>query len=60
MHSPMLHITSLVIIVAYYIYLEICEGKLDGELKVNYPVDLWTFEDILSIQGGEGKIRKFP
>ena len=49
-HSPMLHITSLAIVVAYDIYLEVCEGKLDAEWKVQYPVDFWTFRDILSIQ----------
>ena len=49
-HSPMLHVTSLAIVVAYDIYLEVCEGKLDQDWKVNYPVDFWTFRDILSIQ----------
>ena len=49
-HFPMFHITSLAILVAYDIYLEIYEGKLDGELKVNYPVDFWTFRDTLSVQ----------
>jgi len=46
----MLHITSLAIVVAYDIYLEVCEGKLDEEWKVNHPADFWTFRDILSIQ----------
>lgn len=49
-HSPMLHITSLAIVVAYDIYLEVCEGKLDKDWRVIYPVDFWTFRDILSIQ----------
>jgi len=49
-HSPMLHATSLAIVIAYDIYLECVEGKLDKDWLVNYPVDFWTFRDILSIQ----------
>ena len=49
-HSPMLHATSLAICVAYDIYLEIAEGQLDSDWKIRFPVDFWTFRDVLSIQ----------
>ena len=49
-HLPMLHATSLAIVVAYDIYLIITEGKLDEDWRVSSPVDFWTFGDVLSIQ----------
>ena len=49
-HSPMLHATSLAIVIAYDMYLEVAEGKIDSEWKLQHPVDFWTFRDVLSIQ----------
>ena len=46
-HSPMLHATSLAIVVAYDIYLEINEGKLDEDWRVSFLVDFWSFRDVL-------------
>ena len=46
----MLHTTSLAIVVAYDIYLEITEGKLNEDWRGSFPVDFWTFRDVLSIQ----------
>ncbi len=36
-HSPMLHATALAIVIAYDMYLEVAEGKLDNDLRVEYP-----------------------
>ena len=33
-----------------YVYLEVCEGKLDEDWKANHSSDFWTFRDILLIQ----------
>ena len=41
---------SLAIVVAYNIYLEKTEGKLNLDWKMIYPIDFWTFRDLLSIQ----------
>ena len=41
---------SLAIVIAYDIYLEVTEGQLDVDWKLVYPVDFWTFCDVLSIQ----------
>ena len=49
-HSPMLHATALAIVVAYDMYLEVAEGELDADWKLEYPVDFWTFRDVLSVQ----------
>ena len=46
----MLHAIALAIVISYDIYLEVCEGDLDSQWKVDYPVNFWTFRDILSIQ----------
>ena len=54
----MLHATSLAIIVAYYIYLEITEEKLDEDWRVSSSVDFWTFRDVLSIQMLEYNLSK--
>ena len=49
-HSPMLHAIALAIVIAYDMYLEVAEGKLNSDWKVTYPVDFWTFYDFLSLQ----------
>ena len=61
-HSPMLHATALAIVIAYDMYLEVAEGKLDSDWKLTYPVDFWTFRDVLSIQMLEynPKNRNYP
>jgi hypothetical protein len=49
-HSPMLHGKSLAVVVAYDLYLEVAEGKLDSAWEIDEPVDFWTFREKLSIQ----------
>ena len=58
----MLHATALAIVVAYDIYLEVAEGKLDKDWELEHPVDFWTFRDVLSVQMLEydPKNRKYP
>ena len=60
-HSPMLHATVLAIVIAYDIYLEVAEGKLDSDWRLTYPVDFWTFRNVLSVQMSEynPKSRKY-
>ena len=36
--------------IAYGIYLVVSEAKVDGDLGVIYPVDVWTFWYVLSVQ----------
>ena len=40
--SPMLHATSLTICVAYNIYLEVAEGQIDSDRKIETPVNFWN------------------
>ena len=49
-HAPVNHAKALAIVIAYDMYLKICEGQLDPRFKVDDPVDFFTFRDILSIQ----------
>ena len=49
-HLSMIYATSLAIVVAYDIYLECVNGNLDKDWLVTYPVDFWTFQDMLLIQ----------
>ena len=46
----MLHTMSLAGVVAYDMYLEVAEGKLDQTWKDENSVDFWTFRDLLSNQ----------
>jgi hypothetical protein len=46
----MLHGKSLAAVVAYNLYLEVAEGKLDLALEIDEPVDFWTFREKLLIQ----------
>ena len=46
----MLHPTALAIVIAYDIYLEVAERKLNSDWKVTYSVDFWTFRDVLTLQ----------
>ena len=52
-HAPMNHGKALVVVIAYDIYLDLAEGKVDPEWKVENPIDFWTFRDILSTQSLE-------
>ena len=47
-HAPMRHGKAMAIVVAYDMYLEVCEGKLDDDWKVEQPVDFWRFRELLS------------
>ena len=49
-HSPMLHGKSLAVVVAYDLYLEVAEGKLNPAWGIEEPLDFWTFRERLSIQ----------
>ena len=49
-HSPTNHCKSLAICTAYDMYLEICEGAVIPDFKVDSPADFYTFRDILSKQ----------
>lgn len=49
-HSPKNHALALAEAIAYDIYLEVCEGNLDPEWKVEKPVSSWEFRNRLSIQ----------
>jgi hypothetical protein len=49
-HSPMLHGKSLAVVVAYNLYLDVAEGKLDLAWEIDEPVNFWTFREKLSIQ----------
>jgi hypothetical protein len=49
-HSPMLHGKGLAVVVAYDLYLEVCEGKLDVAWEIEEPLDFWNFRERLSKQ----------
>jgi hypothetical protein len=46
-HSPMLHGKALGLVVAYNMYVEVAEGKLKPEWKVEEPLDFWRFREQL-------------
>lgn len=54
----MLHATVLAIVATHDIYLEVAEGKLDEDWKLQHPVDFWTFCDVLSVQMLEYDLKK--
>ena len=49
-HSPVNHAKAIVITVAYDMYLECTEGKLDAEWKIEKPLTYFEFRRILSTQ----------
>lgn len=49
-HAGMLNSKKLAIVMAYDIYLECCEGKLDPTWKVNNPVNFHRFRKKLGLQ----------
>ena len=56
-HSPVNHAKTLAVIIAHDMYLEVAEGKLDPALKIERPVDLSSFLDVLSKQQCEYSMR---
>jgi hypothetical protein len=49
-HSPVLHGKGLAVVVAFDMYLECCEGKLNPEWKIDKPLNFWQFREKLSEQ----------
>jgi len=49
-HSAANHAKALAIVVAYDLYKELAEGHSDPDMKLESPVDFFTFCDSLSIQ----------
>ena len=49
-HSPMLHAKAIAIVVAYDMYLEVCEGKLRPQWAIKKPVDFHRFREKLALQ----------
>jgi hypothetical protein len=46
----MLHAKAMSIVVAYDIYLELAEGMVNNDWKLNKPVDFYTFRETLARQ----------
>jgi len=49
-HAPMNHGKALAVTTAYDMYLECCEGNLNGDWKVPKPVDFHQFREKLGMQ----------
>ena len=49
-HAAMLHAKKMVGVIAYDMYLECCEGKLNSLWKVEKPLSFWQFRDKLGQQ----------
>jgi len=49
-HGAMLHAKGMAIVVAYDMYLEVCEGKLNEDWANADPVSFHTFREQLSAQ----------
>ena len=49
-HAPMNHALAMAIVVAYDMYLEVCEGSLDAEWKVETPISFRKFRETLAKQ----------
>lgn len=49
-HAPKNHALAIVLTVAYDMYLEVAEGNLKEEWKIEKPVSFWEFQNILSKQ----------
>jgi len=48
-HSPMVHAMGLGVVTCYDMYLEVCEGKLDGFPRVKNPMSLKDFQSKLGL-----------
>ena len=59
---PMLHGKAMAVAVAYYMYLEVAEGNLRGEWKLNEPMDFWRFRKNLTnrILKSKPSVRNYP
>ena len=49
-HAAMLHAKKMVGVIAYDMYLECCEGKINPLWKVDKPLNFWQFRDKLGQQ----------
>ena len=49
-HAPKNHALSIAIAVAHDIYLEVCEGNIEAEWRVEKPVSRWEFQNKLAEQ----------
>ena len=47
-HSPMLRGKGMSVVVAYDMNLEVAEGGLRGEWKLDEPMDFWRFRERLA------------
>ena len=61
-HSPMLHGKSMAVVVAYDMYLEVAEGKINNNWKLDEPMDFWRFREKLanSMLRYKPSARKYP
>jgi len=61
-HSPMNHAKAMTVTIAYDIYLELCEGHLGNEYKIDKPVTFFRFREKLAKQmlHYSPKHRKYP
>ena len=46
----MIHGKAIAVVVAYDMYLEVAEGKLDADWKDTKPLDFFSFRERLGIQ----------
>ena len=49
-HSPTNHAKAFAVVITHDVYLEVAEGNLDANWKVDEVIDFWTFRDLLSDQ----------
>ena len=42
----------------YDLYIKVTEGKLDPDCSLNFPVDLWTFINVFSVQKNSSMIHQ--
>ena len=47
-HSPMLHEKAMAVVVAYDMYLEVAEGTLSNNWKLDDLMDFWWFQEKLA------------
>ena len=47
-HSPMLQGKAMAVVVAYDMYLEVDEEKINNDWKLDEPMDLWRFQENLA------------
>ena len=61
-HSPMLQGEEMAVVLAYDMYLEVAEGKINNDWKMDEPMDLWRFREKLanSMLQYKPSARKYP